>query len=143
MRQMNSLLKIITIFSAFFICSCLNFYTSSSLLNDNEIDKKYIGLYEAGITTTDSYNITYQAYVSVTISSGGVATVNISGGYISFLNNIYKEDMVKLSDNSYSASITSSGYRYYFTFTFSDYALNFYFDRNDGTKGSGNLTKVR
>lgn len=89
---MNSLLKIITIFSAFFICSCLNFYTSS-LLNDNEIDKKYIGLYEAGITTTDSYNITYQAYVSVTISSGGVATVNISGGYISFLNNIYKEDM--------------------------------------------------
>lgn len=142
---MNSLLKIITIFSAFFICSCLNFYTSSSLLNDNEIDKKYIGLYEAGITTTDRYNITGNAYVSVTISSGGVATINISGGYgyISFLNNIYKEDMVKLSDNSYSASITSSGYRYYFTLTFSDYALNFYFDRNDGTRGSGNLTKVR
>ena len=43
---MNSILKIITIFSAFFICSCLNFYTSSSSLNDNEIDKKYIGLYD-------------------------------------------------------------------------------------------------
>ncbi|WP_258074932.1 hypothetical protein [Brachyspira murdochii] len=83
---MNSILKIITIFSAFFICGCLNFYTSSSssLLNSNEIDKKYIGLYEASITTTDSYNITSQSYVSVTVSSGGVVTVNISGGYISF-----------------------------------------------------------
>ncbi|MEI0518704.1 hypothetical protein [Brachyspira murdochii] len=41
-------------------------------------------MYEASITTTDSYNITSQSYVSVTVSSGGVVTVNISGGYISF-----------------------------------------------------------
>ena len=51
---MNRLLKIIIIFSAFFISSCLNFNTGSLSFNNNGIDDKYYGTYEGQITVREN-----------------------------------------------------------------------------------------
>ena len=141
---MIKIIKTILIFCPIFICSCLNFTGSpSSIGNSDKINDKYAGTYEGSITITDSYNITRQGYATITVTSGNVITINISGGYISLLANIYNENIIKISDNSCSASMTSSGDKYDFTFSFSDYAMNINFNRSDNTKGSGNLQKAR
>ena len=56
--------------------------------------------------------------------------------------NIYKEDIIKVSDNLYKASATSSGYIYNFSFSFNNNWLNLYFTRSDNSVSEGNLNKI-
>lgn len=132
----------ILIMPIFFLCSCMNFFTSSSPSESNEIDSQYFGTYEGTITTIHNDQTSYQSTATVTVSSGSVISVNIYG-YISFYNNIYKDNLVKVSDTLYTASFSSGGYRYNFTFAFSQSAMNLQFTRSDNTVTSGTLTKVR
>ncbi|PTY39230.1 hypothetical protein [Brachyspira hampsonii] len=141
---MNILSKIIIIFSAFFICSCLNFNTGSlSFDSNNGIDDKYYGTYEGSITVRENNNLSSQAFVSVTLGSGSALSIRMNGSLINFYNTAYKENIIKVSDNVYKVSITSSGYKYDFTLSFNNSYMNFYFYANNNTLGEGNLTKIR
>ncbi|WP_300366858.1 hypothetical protein [Brachyspira sp.] len=140
---MNILAKVIIIFSAFFICSCLNFYTGSININDNGIYKKYYGTYEGSVTIKENNNFTSQAIANVVVSSGSVITMRIWGGLINLYIPIYRENIIKVSDNVYKASVTSSGVRYDFTLSFNNNAMNLSFNSNNNTSGEGNLTKIR
>ncbi|MEI0539260.1 hypothetical protein [Brachyspira pulli] len=139
---MKTIFRIISIIPILFLCGCLNFFTSSSSSGSNEIDSKYFGTYEGTITTIHNDQTSYQSTATVTVSSGSVISVNIYG-YISFYNNIYKDNLVKVSDTLYTASFSSRGYIYNFTFAFSQSAMNLQFTRSDNTVSSGTLTKVR
>ena len=141
---MNRLLKIIMIFSAFFICSCLNFNTGSlSFNNNNGIDDKYYGTYEGSITVRENNNLSSQAFVSVMVSSGSAITIRMNGSLINFYNAAYKENIITISENVYKVSITSSGYKYDFTLSFNNSYMNLSFYANNNTLGEGNLTKIR
>ncbi|OEJ15305.1 hypothetical protein BFL38_13460 [Brachyspira hampsonii] len=141
---MNRLSKIIIIFSAFFISSCLNFNTGSlSFDSNNGIDDKYYGTYEGSITVRENNNLSSQAFVSVTLGSGSALSIRMNGSLINFYNTAYKENIIKVSDNVYKVSITSSGYKYDFTLSFNNSYMNFYFYANNNTLGEGNLTKIR
>ncbi|EKV58152.1 hypothetical protein A966_01346 [Brachyspira hampsonii 30446] len=141
---MNILSKIIIIFSAFFICSCLNFNTGSlSFDSNNGIDDKYYGTYEGSITIRENNNLSSQAFVSVTLGSGSALSIRMNGSLINFYNTAYKENIIKVSDNVYKVSITSSGYKYDFTLSFNNSYMNFSFYANNNTLGEGNLTKIR
>ena len=140
---MNRLLKIIIIFSAFFITSCLNFNTGSVSFNNNGIDDKYYGTYEGSITVRENNNITSQATANVVVSSGSAISIRMTGGTINFYNTAYKENIITISDNVYKVSITSSGYKYDFTLSFNNNYMNLSFYANNNTSGEGNLTKIR
>ena len=140
---MNRLLKIIIIFSAFFITSCLNFNTGSLSFNNNGIDDKYYGTYEGSITVRENNNITSQATANVVVSSGSAISIRMTGGTINFYNTAYKENIITISDNVYKVSITSSGYKYDFTLSFNNSYMNLSFYANNNTSGEGNLTKIR
>ncbi len=141
---MNRLLKIIMIFSAFFICSCLNFNTGSlSFNNNNGIDDKYYGTYEGSITVRENNNLSSQAFVSVMVSSGSAITIRMNGSLINFYNVAYKENIIIISENVYKVSITSSGYKYDFTLSFNNSYMNLSFYANNNTLGEGTLTKIR
>ncbi|MEI0495858.1 hypothetical protein R4K89_03445 [Brachyspira intermedia] len=140
---MNRLLKIIIIFSAFFITSCLNFNTGSVSFNNNGIDDKYYGTYEGSITVRENNNITSQATANVVVSSGSAISIRMTGGTINFYNTAYKENIITISDNVYKVSITSSGYKYDFTLSFNNSYMNLSFYANNNTSGEGNLTKIR
>uniref|UniRef100_UPI003F4C1FDF hypothetical protein n=1 Tax=Brachyspira catarrhinii TaxID=2528966 RepID=UPI003F4C1FDF len=140
---MNRLLKIIIIFSAFFICSCLNFYTGSMSLDDDGIDKKYYGTYEGSVTIIENNNLTSQATANVVVSSGSAISIRMNGSRINFYNTAYKENIITISDNVYKLSITSSGYKYDFTLSFNNSYMNLSFYANNNTSGEGNLTKIR
>ena len=96
---MNRLSKIIIIFSSFFICSCLNFYTGSTSLDDDGIDKKYYGTYEGSVTIIENNNLTSQATANVIVSSGSAISIRMTGGTINFYNTAYKENIITISDN--------------------------------------------
>ena len=141
---MNRLLKIIMIFSAFFICSCLNFNMGSlSFNNNNGIDDKYYGTYEGSITVRENNNLSSQAFVSVMVSSGSAITIRMNGSLINFYNVAYKENIITISENVYKVSITSSGYKYDFTLSFNNSYMNLSFYANNNTLGEGTLTKIR
>ena len=140
---MNRLLKIIIIFSAFFITSCLNFNTGSVSFNNNGIDDKYYGTYEGSITVRENNNITSQATANVVVSSGSAISIRMTGGTINFYNTAYKENIITISDNVYKVSITSSGYKYDFTLSFNNNYMNLSFYANNNTSGEGNLIKIR
>ncbi|MEI0700349.1 hypothetical protein [Brachyspira intermedia] len=141
---MNRLLKIIMIFSAFFICSCLNFNTGSlSFDSNNGIDDKYYGTYEGQITVRENNNLSSQAFASVVVGSGSAITIRMNGNLINFYNTAYKENIITISDNVYKVSITSSGYKYDFTLSFNNSYMNLSFYANNNTSGEGNLTKIR
>ena len=140
---MNRLSKIIIIFSAFFICSCLNFYTGSTSLDDDGIDKKYYGTYEGSVTIIENNNLTSQATANVIVSSGSVVTIRIWGSLINLHIPIYKESLIKISDNMYKASVTSSGIRYDLTLSFNSSIMNLYYVSSNNAIGEGNLTKIR
>ena len=140
---MNRLSKIIIIFSSFFICSCLNFYTGSTSLDDDGIDKKYYGTYEGSVTIIENNNLTSQATANVIVSSGSAISIRMTGGTINFYNTAYKENIITISDNVYKVSITSSGYKYDFTLSFNNNYMNLSFYANNNTSGEGNLTKIR
>ena len=141
---MNRLLKIIIIFSAFFISSCLNFSTGSLSSNTNNgIDDKYYGTYEGQITVRENNNLSSQAFASVVIGSGSAVTIRMNGSLINFYNTAYKENIITISDNVYKVSITSSGYKYDFTLSFNSSYMNLSFYANNNTLGEGNLTKIR
>ncbi|MEI0559817.1 hypothetical protein [Brachyspira intermedia] len=141
---MNRLLKIIIIFSAFFISSCLNFSTGSLSSNTNNgIDDKYYGTYEGTITIKENNNLTSQATANLVVSSGSVVTIRIWGSLINLHIPIYKESLIKISDNMYKASVTSSGIKYDFTLSFSYSMMNLYYVSSDNAIGEGNLTKIR
>ncbi|MEI0487468.1 hypothetical protein [Brachyspira intermedia] len=140
---MNRLLKIIIIFSAFFITSCLNFNTGSVSFNNNGIDDKYYGTYEGSITVRENNNITSQATANVVVSSGSAISIRMTGGTINFYNTAYKENIITISDNVYKVSITSSGYKYDFTLSFNNSYMNLSFYANNNISGEGNLTKIR
>ena len=136
---MNRLLKIIIIFSAFFITSCLNFNTGSVSFNNNGIDDKYYGTYEGSITVRENNNITSQATANVVVSSGSAISIRMTGGTINFYNTAYKENIITISDNVYK----SSGYKYDFTLSFNNNYMNLSFYANNNTSGEGNLIKIR
>ena len=140
---MNRLSKIIIIFSSFFICSCLNFYTGSTSLDDDGIDKKYYGTYEGSVTIIGNNNLTSQATANVIVSSGSAISIRMTGGTINFYNTAYKENIITISDNVYKVSITSSGYKYDFTLSFNNSYMNLSFYANNNTLGEGTLTKIR
>ena len=141
---MNRLLKIIIIFSAFFICSCLNFNTGSlSFDSNNGIDDKYYGTYEGQITVRENNNLSSQAFASVVIGSGSAITIRMNGSLINFYNTAYRENIITISDNVYKVSITSSGYKYDFTLSFNNSYMNLSFYANNNTLGEGSLTKIR
>ncbi|MEI0509869.1 hypothetical protein [Brachyspira intermedia] len=140
---MNRLSKIIIIFSSFFICSCLNFYTGSTSLDDDGIDKKYYGTYEGSVTIIENNNLTSQATANVIVSSGSAISIRMTGGTINFYNTAYKENIITISDNVYKVSITSSGYKYDFTLSFNNSYMNLSFYANNNTLGEGTLTKIR
>ncbi|CRF35324.1 hypothetical protein BRSU_2579 [Brachyspira suanatina] len=140
---MNILLKIIIIFSAFFITSCLNFNTGSVSFNNNGIDDKYYGTYEGSITVRENNNLSSQAFASVVIGSGSAITIRMNGSLINFYNTAYKENIIRISDNVYKVSINSSGYKYDFTLSFNNSYMNLSFYANNNTLGEGNLTKIR
>lgn len=141
---MNRLLKIIMIFSAFFICSCLNFNTGSlSFDSNNGIDDKYYGTYEGQITVRENNNLSSQAFASVVVGSGSAITIRMNGNLINFYNTAYKENIITISDNVYKVSITSSGYKYDLTLSFNNSYMNLSFYANNNTSGEGNLTKIR
>lgn len=121
---------------------CLNFFTNSSSNNNNDgIDKKYIGTYIGTITTIENNNIQSQNQATVIVGSGGFVQIRVSGSTMNIMINIYKEDIIKISDNAYKASATSSGYIYNFAFSFNNNLMNLYFTRNDNTVSDGNLQK--
>ncbi|WP_297245077.1 hypothetical protein [uncultured Brachyspira sp.] len=140
---MNRLSKIIIIFSSFFICSCLNFYTGSTSLDDDGIDKKYYGTYEGSVTIIENNNLTSQATANVIVSSGSAISIRMTGGTINFYNTAYKENIITISDNVYKVSITSSGYKYDFTLSFNNSYMNLSFYANNNTLDEGTLTKIR
>lgn len=140
---MNRLSKIIIIFSSFFICSCLNFYTGSTSLDDDGIDKKYYGTYEGSVTIIENNNLTSQATANVIVSSGSAISIRMTGGTINFYNTAYKENIITISDNVYKVSITSSGYKYDFTLSFNNSYMNLSFYANNNTLGEGTLKKIR
>ena len=140
---MNRLSKIIIIFSSFFICSCLNFYTGSTSLDDDGIDKKYYGTYEGSVTIIGNNNLTSKATANVIVSSGSAISIRMTGGTINFYNTAYKENIITISDNVYKVSITSSGYKYDFTLSFNNSYMNLSFYANNNTLGEGTLTKIR
>ncbi|AEM23500.1 hypothetical protein Bint_2906 [Brachyspira intermedia PWS/A] len=140
---MNRLLKIIIIFSAFFISSCLNFNTGSLSFNNNGIDDKYYGTYEGSVTIIENNNLTSQATANVIVSSGSVVTIRIWGSLINLHIPIYKESLIKISDNMYKASVTSSGIRYDLTLSFNSSIMNLYYVSSNNAIGEGNLTKIR
>ena len=140
---MNRLSKIIIIFSSFFICSCLNFYTGSTSLDDDGIDKKYYGTYEGSVTIIENNNLTSQATANVIVSSGSAISIRMTGGTINFYNTAYKENIITISDNVYKVSITSSGYKYDFTLSFNSSYMNLSFYANNNTLCEGTLTKIR
>ena len=140
---MKKVLKILLLISMLFICGCLNFFTNSSSNNANDgIDKKYIGTYQGNITTIENNNIQSQNQATVTVGSGGFVQIRVSGSTMNLMVNIYKEDIIKVSDNVYKASATSSGYIYNFTFSFNNNWLNLYFTRSDNSVSEGTLQKV-
>ena len=138
----NKLIKILLLISMLFICGCLNFFTNSSSTNNDGIDKKYIGTYQGQITTIENNNIQSQNTANVTVGSGGFVQIRISGSTMNLMVNIYKEDIIKVSDNLYKASATSSGYIYNFSFSFNNNWLNLYFTRSDNSVSEGNLNKI-
>ncbi|ANN63640.1 hypothetical protein OFR22_02915 [Brachyspira hyodysenteriae] len=140
---MNRLSKIIIIFSAFFICSCLNFNTGSVSFNNDGIDSKYYGTYESSITIKENNNFTSQATANVVVSSGSAISIRITGSNINVYSTAYKENIIKISDNVYKVSITSSGNKYDFTLSFNNNSMNLSFYANNNTSGEGNLTKIR
>ncbi|TVL47797.1 hypothetical protein [Brachyspira hyodysenteriae] len=140
---MNRLSKIIIVFSAFFICSCLNFNTGSVSFNNDGIDSKYYGTYESSITIKENNNFTSQATANVVVSSGSAISIRITGSNINVYSTAYKENIIKISDNVYKVSITSSGNKYDFTLSFNNNYLNLSFYANNNTSGEGNLTKIR
>lgn len=141
---MNILSKIIIIFSAFFICGCLNFNTGSVSFNDNGIDNKYYGTYEGSITIKENNNITSQATANVVIGSGSSLTIRITGNPLfSFYGNAYKENIIKISDNVYQTSITSSGNKYDFALSFNNNYMSISFYSSNGISGSGVINKIR
>lgn len=141
---MNILSKLIIIFSAFFICGCLNFSTGSlSFINNDGIDSKYYGTYDGSITIKENYNVNSQASANVVVGSGSALSIKISGSLINFYNTAYKENIIKVSDNVYKFSISSSGIRYDFTLSFSYSMMNLYYVSANNTIGEGNLTKIR
>lgn len=93
---MNRLLKIIIIFSAFFICSCLNFNTGSVSFNNEGIDSKYYGTYESSITIKENNNFTSQATANVVVSSGSAISIRITGSNINVYSTAYKENIIKI-----------------------------------------------
>ena len=138
---MNPIIKIFIIISMLFMGGCLNFFTNSSSDNNDGIDKKYIGTYIGTITTIENNNIQSQNQATVIVGSGGFVQIRVSGSTMNIMINIYKEDIIKISDNVYKASATSSGYIYNFTFSFNNNLMNLYFTRNDNTVSDGNLQK--
>lgn len=130
------------IFSCIFICGCLNFNTGSTTIN-NGIDKKYYGTYEGTVTIKENNNLMSQASANVVIGSGSAVSIRMSGSTITFYNTAYKENIITVSDNVYKLSMTSSGYRYDFTLSFNNNAMNLSFNANNNTSGEGNLNKIR
>ena len=138
---MNTVIKTLLLISMLFMGGCLNFFTNSSSDNNDGIDKKYIGTYIGTITTIENNNIQSQNQATVIVGSGGFVQIRVSGSTMNIMINIYKEDIIKISDNAYKASATSSGYIYNFTFSFNNNLMNLYFTRNDNTVSDGNLQK--